>query len=569
MGGITLVKDGKSDYVIVVARDAIPPERYAAEELQRYLERISGAKLPIVTDEAEMGEREVILGDNEHLRRLGLVIDFRELGEEGFVLKTHGSYLVIAGGKPRGTLYGVYAFLEEKLGVRWFAPGVEHVPKRSTVEVPELDETQLPAFEYREVFWTEVLRDPDFAARLKLNGHHHMLTEKHGGRAVVFYPFVHSMDLLIPRELYREHPEYFPMIDGKRVGGYVQRCLSNPEVVELAIERVKQWIRERPEANVIDVSQNDTGYWCQCPNCKALDDAEGSPSASLIKFVNAIAEAVEKEYPHAKVETLAYQYSRKPPRTLRPRHNVIIRLCTIECCFGHPLATCPSEESKRFREDLEAWREIAPTLYIWDYTTNFAHYLQPFPNLFVLQENIKFYAERGVKGVFAEGNYSPGGNGEMAALKAYILAKLLWNPNIDVDRHVREFLSAYYGRAAEPISSYLKLLHSQVKEDVHARIYDPPTAPYLNDEFLEEAEKLFDEAERLAEDEEVRLRVQVARLGVWYVKLVTNRVKGGAKRELLEKFLSIAKRAGITHISEWKTLEEWEREMKAVQLASR
>jgi hypothetical protein len=275
--------------------------------------------------------------------------------------------------------------------------------------------------------------------------------------------------------------------------------------LRLAIERVKRWMREHPEANVIDVSQSDTGYWCQCPSCKVLNDAEGSPSASIIKFVNAIAEAIEGEHPHVKVETLAYQYSRKPPKTLKPppqrdhqalRHRVPLR---------PPARHLPLRGEQAVQEDLEERRKIAPTLYIWDYTTNFAHYLQPFPNLFVLQENIKYYAEHSVKGVFAEGNYSPGGNGEMAALKAYILAKLLWNPNIDVEQHVREFLRAYYGRAAEPIYSYLKLLHSQVKENVHVHIYDPPTAPYLNDRFLEEAEKLFDEAERLAESEEVRL----------------------------------------------------------------
>ncbi len=165
--------------------------------------------------------------------------------------------------------------------------------------------------------------------------------------------------------------------------------------------------------------------------------------------------------------------------------------------------------------------------------------------------------------MFEEGNYSPGGNGEMAPLKAYILAKLLWNPNTDVEQHIREFLNAYYGKAAEPIYSYLKLLHEQVKGNVHARIYDPPTAPYLNDAFLEEAERLFDEAEKLAENEEVKLRVQVARLPIWYVKLATNRVSEEAKRELLEKFLRIAKRAGITHISEWKSLDEWVRETLA------
>jgi hypothetical protein len=361
MAQVVLAKDGKSLYRIVVPQKAIPSERYAAEELQRYLERISGAKLPIVTDSEPMGSHEILLGDNAHLRKLGIQVDFAKLGTDGFVLRTFQNHLIIAGGRPRGTLYGVYALLEEKLGVRWFTPEVEFVPKMERVELPVLNETQVPALEYREVFWTEMMRDPDFAARHRLNGHHYRLTEKHGGRAVVFYPFVHSFDLLIPREICEQRPEFWPMIGGKRVSGYVQRCLSNPDLVKLAIERVKQWIKEHPEATIIDVSQNDTGNWCQCPDCKALDDAEGSPSASIIKFVNTIAEAIEREYPHIRIETLAYQYSRKPPKTLRPHRNVIIRLCSIECCFAHPLETCPSEENRRFREDIKAWQPVCAT----------------------------------------------------------------------------------------------------------------------------------------------------------------------------------------------------------------
>jgi hypothetical protein len=455
--------------------------------------------------------------------------------------------------------------LEEKLGVRWFTPEVEFVPKMERVELPVLNETQVPALEYREVFWTEMMRDPDFAARHRLNGHHYRLTEKHGGRAVVFYPFVHSFDLLIPREICEQRPEFWPMIGGKRVSGYVQRCLSNPDLVKLAIERVKQWIKEHPEATIIDVSQNDTGNWCQCPDCKALDDAEGSPSASIIKFVNTIAEAIEREYPHIRIETLAYQYSRKPPKTIRPRPNVIIRLCSIECCFAHPLESCPSEENRRFREDIQAWQLVAPVLYVWDYTTNFANYLQPFPNFEVLQANVRFFVRHGVKGLFEQGNYSPGGNGEMAPLRAYVLAKLLWNPDTDVQRHINDFLHGYYGRAAGTIRAYMELLHRQVREKgYHAHIFEPPTVPHLNnDEFLDSAERLFDEAERLAESEEIRFRVQVARLPVWYVKLATNRVTGDERSDLLRKFLSIARKAGITHIREWQTLDDWAKKMGA------
>jgi len=278
---IVLIDKGRSPYRIIIPVDAIPSERYAAEELQHYLERISGLKLTIATDDQLMTSHEILLGDNAHLRRLGLQVDLAKLGSEGFLLKTLHGHLVIVGGRPRGTLYGVYALLEE-LGVRWLTPEVEYVPKMTRVELPVMNETQTPVLEYREVFWTEMLRDADFAARHRLNGNHYCLTEKHGGRAVFFYPFVHSFDQLIPREACEQHPEFWPMVGGKRVSGYVQRCLSNPNLVKLAVERVRQWVEEHPDATIIDVSQNDTGNWCQCPECKELDDAEGNPAASRI-----------------------------------------------------------------------------------------------------------------------------------------------------------------------------------------------------------------------------------------------------------------------------------------------
>lgn len=559
---IVLVDEGKSPYRIIIPVDAIPSEHYATEELQRYLERISGVELPIATDDQPMTDFEILLGDNKHLHSLGLQVDSVKLGSEGFLLKTFNSHLVIVGGRPRGTLYGVYTLLEEKLGVRWFTPEVEYVPKMTRVEIPPMDDFQKPALEYREVFWTEILRDADFAARHKLNGHHYQLSEKHGGRAVVFYPFVHSFDMLIPREICEQHPDFWPMVDGKRVSGYVQRCLSNSELVKIAVKRVQRWLEEHPDTTIIDVSQNDTGSWCQCPECKAFDEAEGSPAASIIRFVNTIAESIEQAYPNVRVETLAYQYSRKPPKTLRPRMNVIIRLCSIECCFIHPLESCPSKENRSFCEDIKAWQQVSPMLYIWDYTTNFAHYLQPFPNLEVLQSNVRFFVKHGVKGLFEQGNYSPGGNGEMAPLRAYVLAKLLWNPDTDVQKHINDFLKGYYGRAAYAIQAYIELLHRKVREkEVHVHIFDPPTSPFLDDEFLEEAEKLFDEAERLADNEEIRFRIQVARLPVWYVKLAAKRVRGEKRLKLLRSFLEIARRAGITHISEAVKLDDWAERM--------
>src|SRR5271157_155636 len=556
---LTIAEGGKSDYHIVIPHVAIRSERYAAEELKSYLGKITGASLPIVDNQVARTPHEIILGDDPST---GTAVDHATLGTDGYVLRTSGQALLIAGGRPRGTLYGVYGLLEDRLGVRWFAPKVELVPKCGKLILPALDETHVPALEYREVYWSEMIHDADFAARHRQNGNSYRLTEKHSGRAVVYFPFVHSLDMLVPPELFKDHPDYFPLIDGHRKSGYVQRCLANPEVVKMATDRVRDWLKEHPEASVVSVSQNDTFNYCQCPACKGLDDAEGTPMGSFLKFVNTIADVVAKERPEVKVDTLAYQYTRKPPKTLRPAPNVIIRLCSIECCFAHPLDGCPAESNKRFVADIKAWQPIAPRLYIWDYTTNFAHYQMPFPNLDALQPNVQFFVKHGVRGLFEQGNYSSGGHGEMEPLRAYLLAKLLWDPNADVKQHTDEFLSGYYGKSADSIRKYIDLAHAPAREQgLHAHIFGGPRSAYLDDRLVAAAGPLFDEAEKLADNDAVRDRVRVARLPVWYVELVTGRVKGDARKNLLTKFLDVAHKAGISNISEGQALDDWARQM--------
>ncbi len=562
LADVTLVTKGKSNYRIVIPAAAIPSERHAAEELQGYLAKISGAKPTIVTDAEKPVSREILLGNNTRLARLRTKVDFEKLGPDGFVLREEGARLIIAGGRPRGTLNGVYTLLEEKLGVRWFTPELEIVPTLARVRLRKLDETIIPALENRDAFWRQFMRNADFAARHRVNGQHYGLQEKHGGAFTVYHPFVHSFDRLVPPALYQDHPEYFPLIDGKRKGGYVQRCLSNPDVLSISIERVRQWIQEHPQANIISVSQNDTFNHCQCDPCRAVDEAEGSPAGSLLKFVNAVAEAIEKDHPNVRIDTLAYQYTRKAPRTIRPHRNVIVRLCSIECCFAHPLEICPARHNERFREDIIAWGTIAPRLYVWDYTTDFAHYLQPFPNFDSLQSNVRFFVKHGVTSLFEQGNYSGGGGGEMEPLRAYVLAKLLWNPETDVQRHIGEFLTAYYGQAATKVQAYLDAIHRPVREQgEHIHIFDGPRSAYLKPEFLETAETLLNEAEQLAENNQVRFRVQVARLPVWYVKIATDRVTGQAKADLTRRFVAIARQAGISNISEGQALSDWAKKL--------
>lgn len=573
---IILMDQAKSDYKIVLSQNAPPSEKHAARELQFFLNEIGGALLPIVTDEDPPPEHAVLLGESKALDKIGVSIDFSALGKEGYVLRTKGSCLVIAGGKPRGTLYGVYGLLTDYLGCRWFMPDCRRIPKREKIVIPLLNGQIIPCLEYRDVFCSDVF-DGDWVLRNRMNSSHAQGVEEKGGK-VRFgsMAFVHTFYSLVPpAEYFDSHPEYFAQLDGTRRKENAQLCLTNPDVVRIASDKVKEWIRKDPEAQIFSVSQNDCHGNCQCPECRVIDDREGSPAGSLVRFVNAIAEEVEKEYPDVSIETLAYQYTRKPPKTVRPRKNVIIRLCSIECCFGHPLATDDYPQNASFREDIKGWHTLTDRLYVWDYVTNFPHYVMPHPNLRVLKTNIQFFVENGVKGIFEQGNYSQGMHGEMAVLRSWLLAKFLWNPSYDYETAMKEFLEAFYGPAAPMIREYVELMHNRFEEThTHLNIWSPPTALHLDEETLKNADAIFDRAEKSAAENPVfLLRVRDARLPMEYVKLSTRKVVGYPSSivrngkfgpdpdhpwfQLIRRFKDIATILGMSHISEGRTMEDF------------
>jgi hypothetical protein len=162
----------------------------------------------------------------------------------------------------------------------------------------------------------------------------------------------------------------------------------------------------------------------------------------MIRFVNAVA----AQFPDALIDTFAYQYTRTPPKNVKPLPNVIVRLCSIECCFAHPLDDPKCSFNAAFAKDIEAWSKICDRLYIWDYTTDYGHFNCIFPNFGVLQKNMQFFVKNHAKGVYEEGNYTSGeSNSEFAELRGYLIARLLFNPDIDYDAEMNGFLKAYYG----------------------------------------------------------------------------------------------------------------------------
>jgi len=422
----------------------------------------------------------------------------------------------------------------------------------ATIELPSLDETQIPAFEYREMNFKEAM-ERNWAARNRVNGAGCDLDASVGGK-ITYLPCVHSFEQLIPRDLYKTHPEYFPLVNGKRKDGYVQRCLSNPDVLKLAIAKVEEWIKEHPEAMIYSVSQNDCGDWCQCDKCQALIKKYGSISGEYIWFVNQVAEAIEKDHPDKLIDTLAYQFTEAAPKNIAPRKNVRVRLCPISVCEAHPYAECMHPNTKNFMKALSNWGAITNTLYIWHYNTDFANYLMPFPDFNEFPADLKLYKKSGVKGVFFEGAYNTFGSSD-SELRSYVMAKCLWNEKEDADQLVTEWMQGVYGPAWKPMRQWFDLLHEKVRDpNKHFFIYDQPGVYYLTGDTTTKGDQFFDKAEKLAANDAQALHeIQKARLCLRYVEIAQK----GADNATLDQFVKDCKTFDVTMLTEGWDVNTW------------
>lgn len=533
---LILVENGESDYVIVKGAACSPAENTAAEELQKYIAKISGKTLEIAQDTARGRENEILVGRTNREAQFGFAIDRGVLGDEGFQIEVIGSKLFIAGGELRGTLYGVYDFLEKSLGCRWFTPQTQVIPENATIKIDaRLNYSEKPVFEYRYQDWNCALNE-SWIVKQKMN--EGTRSTAYGG-SVFYANGCHSMSSLLPESYFEEYPEYFSYREDQAARTTDQRCLTNPDVLAIVIQNVRAALLASPTAKIVSITQNDNGNYCQCEHCKAMDAQYGGPSGTNIWFVNQIAEALEGEFPTVQFDTFAYQYTRTPPTNIVPRDSVIVRLCSIECCFAHPLEECgitrirsehrldkfpyielDSPAARRtnveptFAQDMKGWSDICKNLYAWDYTTNYMMYLNIFANFQVLQPNMQFFAENNVKGVFEEGN-AASISGEFGELRAYIIAKLLWDPWCDVERHMDDFLQGYYGRdSAKYIKEYVDIITNKtLNTDQHLYIFQwQYEGLYFTAKERRHIDDLWDTAEQNAGNEQQLANIKRSRL---------------------------------------------------------
>lgn len=562
---------------IVVAGDAIPSERYAAEEFQDLWQKTTGFEA-VIQHVAPPSGGCIAIGS-------GAAGAFDapngDLGEEGLRIRIAPEGIAITGGRPRGALYGVYAFFERYFGVRFLTADHTHIPKAKTAFLPVLDYDYRPPFSFRWSWYQENHVNHAFATRLRVNT---IAEEEHLGGRTPQNLINHTFAVQVPVEKYgKTHPEYFALVDGERRlemhGGGPQVCVTNPEVLDIVSQSVLEELRAHPGLRNVSVSQNDNTAYCRCAGCSAINEREGTPMGAQLAFVNAVAERVEREFPEAKVGTLAYSYTLKPPKTIRPRHNVQIQLCSNESCTLHAIDDPNCTKNHPFARDLAAWNAISDEIWVWNYNTNFHSYDLPFPNYRSIGPNVLYFLNNNVKGLFMQGNGN-GLSGEFSDLRNYVMAMSMWDPHRGGWQRVEEFCRLHYGEAADPILAYLNLLCDTADAaGVHTEAHASALESGLDADFAERAYHLFNEAfwrlGQVENHEVIQERLEKAMVSVWKARVVTHsrlRYKDGQFKldfpepyQGIEKpYIQLAQKYGLERSSEVVMAEDYFQEVRAI-----
>lgn len=508
---IVLAENGSTQYRIVISENASECEKNAARELSDYLTKISSAIFETVTDITAAGEKEIVVGVTNRDGEIN--INRSDFGQDGVRILTVGDKLFLTGGEERGALYAVYTFLEDWLGCRWFTEELTVIPEAERLVISPVDYSYVPPFKLRQTYWLFSTKYADFCVKHKLHSYMAYIDDDWGGSPTEYCVHtVHSLQWIITRDMFDTHPEYFGCDDKGNRSMNRQPCLSNPDVFQLTVDFAKNFVSQYN--TIFSVSQNDGMSFCQCDKCKAFNKAHGNTdSASMINFVNRVAAEVRKEYPDARFETLAYQDSLTPPKNLSIADGVVIRMCPINGCVLHDFSKSSCRENKKFSKALEGWAKLTDNIYMWNYSTDFQYYYALFPNITTLQKRYQYFRDNNVVSVFDNGCGEDMAAGEFHDLKTYLVLKLLWNPDTDIERHISEFCAAYYGEAGADVVEFIKKFEKYVKGvNTHMTCQDGGEALENHTSLTELEIKKLDkimkrvESRNLTADEENRLK---------------------------------------------------------------
>ncbi len=470
-----------------------------------------------------------------------IIFDKVDHGKSGFAYYMDNKDIRFEAGNEQAAVYAVYDFLERIVGCRYYTKNEEYIPRDCNLSVMFDYYKFNPILEYREVYY-KGFNDKEFAEK-------HKMTAMNDHKDWGFW--CHSFETLIPTsEYYDEHPEYFAYVNGKRIKEHTQPCLTNPKVFDIVVENLRKHIEKKPDATYWSVSSNDSGYHCLCDECLKLDNMAEAPMGSLLTFVNKVAE----QFPDKIISTLAYQYSTKAPKNIKPRDNVHIMMCNIEANRGKPFGICTEPGTVNNRNDLLSWKEICNNLFLWDYCIQFHNLVSPFPNLRVIGPNIRYFVENNVRSLFSQCNREYGG--EFSDLRGYLLAKMMWNPYCDENEVIEDFVKGYYKQAAPYILEYINTMHDALDNSGGIlKIFGGPEDAkntYLTEDLFYKYCELFDKAQEIVyDDKEALFRVKTARLPLYYAGICLKYGTKEFRKEMIANFASQARKTGLIMVEEW------------------
>ena len=509
------------------ARIVAPEYARAAQILQTYLKKITGADFIVqsVTDVTN----NIILRTWEDAPH-----------PDSFRYFIFDKDIILEAPNEQAAVYAVYDFLEIVCGCRYYTSTEEYVPFDANLTVQFPRREQIPRMDYREVYYRDYFNQ-EFAEKHKMTAS--------GAKNKVWGTWCHSFgEFLNPDIYFDEHPEYYALYQGKRVGKNAEPCLSNPEVFEVMAANIEKAMAEKPECTFWSISQNDNNAYCSCDKCREIDEREGTPMGSVLEFVNKMA----RRFPDKTISTLAYWYTRKPPKTIRPEKNVHIMLCNIEANRGLPIETDPRNQGSK--EELLAWEQICHNISLWDYCIQFRNLVSPFPNLRVIPQNIRFFVDHNVKMLFSQSNREY--EGEFSALRGYLLAKCMWDPTVDPQAVIREFCEGYYGPAAKPILTYIEEVHDAMEAAGGAlSIFGGPLdakASWMDEAHFNRYNALGEEAlAAAAADATLLHRVKTAVMPIWYAGIVLGYGDRQTRLDRISAFAAQARKLGLEKVEEW------------------
>ncbi|MBE6540903.1 MAG: DUF4838 domain-containing protein [Ruminococcaceae bacterium] len=526
--GIKIITNQQIAGKIVIPEAPISTEDYASTELRYYFNRMTANPAEIVKTNEAVDDALIVIGaalTNYGEERL-------TYADDELHWYTKNGKVFIDGG-ARGILYSMYDFLEA-LGCRFFTPKAEKVPTYKEFELEDTDKRDKPAFESREYYFRDTMRNQNFSVKCRTNE----TTEAKYGGPYRLANNCHSFYTMLPIDKYfGEHPEWYAMYDGKRGrdenrGGW-QLCLSNPEVIEKIVECAREIMKRSPNAQLINIQQCDFGRSCECEKCRELDEKYGGPSGLMVVAANAVAEALEEEYPNTLIQIFGYSYTKTPPKNIKAHHNVIVQYCPINGCCAHPIdGGCDWAENENTRENIDGWSQVCDHLSIWDYNVCFWHLPLPYPNWHTLQPNMQYFFEKKALNIFSQGELRENDGCDLDELRCYLICKLMWDPYCDYNKHLTEFTDFYYGAAAPIIREYIETMCGIAEEEKICfacygrrhpgnRKFDyEPFHELFAPEYLEKYYEILDRAEMAVRDDTIRrMRVNCIRLSLGYIDM--------------------------------------------------